>query len=257
MKKRMFVLAAAAAMAFVSAAANAASVVVTTGASWTSTYSNVNPFDVTDAGLRLNEAPHSVSAINTDLPVPGGFSGANGALVYTESTPHTSWIGALAGSNWIGYKDLTNGAANTPNGAGNDPRANLVGYYLFETSILFTTSPGTVTLSGTFASDNRVVGIFVNGVALTFTQTGIPEVTYNAISGTLPSGTGPDGNPVKIQFIVENNRPQGNGNGNPVGLMFSGLLETTAGEVIPLPSAVWGGLALMGMVAGQRMRRNA
>ena len=270
MKKRMFVLAAAAAMAFVSAAANAAVVSVNSGAGWTAGYNATSPFS--GAPQLLTRAAHSNSGLTAGLPdLSSGFTGVGPALQYTTASPNSAWTPStgLPGASWLGYQDGTAVGANGSTNGNNNANANFVGYYLFQTSVGFLTNDlGTINLSGRFSSDNRVVGVFLNGVALNIgstttpgnPQTGTPEVTYNTISGLIapPVVAGGLGNPVVISFIVENNRPNNNGDGNPVGLLFSGTLTTDGtAPVIPLPSAVWGGLALMGMVVGNRARRSA
>ena len=266
MKKRMFVLAAAAAMAFVSAAANAAVVSIKSGAGWTAGYNATSPFSAPN--VLFNHPAHSGAGLNPNLPNLGsGFGVLGAALQYTTASPNSAWTPStgLPGASWMGYKAGTNGLTNSNNSA----NANFVGYYLFQTSVGFLTNDlGTINLSGNFSSDNRVVGVFLNGTPLNIgsittpgdPQVGTPEVTYNTISGQIsaPVIDGAPGNPVVISFIVENNRPDNNGDGNPVGLLFSGTLTTSGSAlVIPLPSAVWGGLALMGMVVGNRARRSA
>lgn len=262
-------LAAAAAVAFVGAAVNAATFNVSTGAGWTSDF-----LTKTQAQMDANKvlAPDTVIAslvsLNNAVPEFTGSPAPVSAFVYNAGKPNAAWVDStttVSGARWNGYQTATNGNLNTVTNA----RQNDVGYYLFSTDIavganqIVSFAAGGLNGKG-FASDNRVVGIFINNVKINFVQngsannqapagSGVFEQTYGSITGSANTiTTGPT---VRVTFIVENNNPTGTASGNPAGLLVDGLLTASLAPGIPLPTAVWGGLALMGMVAGQRMRR--
>lgn len=268
---RKVALAAVAAAAFLGSALHAATLNVTTGAGWQSDFLAVSQATMdTNKLLSADTVVASLVSFNAGVPEFTGAPAPVGAHQYNPGAPNGAWVNSNTttyGGNWIGYKNGTNGANNTANLA----TQNDVGYYMFSQDYSFAPGFNLVTFAaglGTgkgFASDNRVVGIFINGVKINFVQNGIAnnaaptgltyEMTYGSITGsTAVNTTGPN---VRVTFIVENNNPTGTANGNPAGLLVDGQLSASQAPVIPLPAAVWGGLGLMGLIAGQRMRRSA
>lgn len=204
-----------------------------------------------------------------------GFStfptSANSGAVYTNTvaaaaaqgtapaiTRNGAWVTeASVGSDsprWISA--LTNGATN-----------GIHGLYTFELTL---TSPplaaGTHQITGTFTSDNLVESFTVNGVEILNAYVGPTEQSYK-FTYTLPTTNA--GTPITLRARVYNEAvyaggltptgpfgayPQGvtaqNSSSNPVGFILSGKAT-----IVPLPPAVFGGMALLGVMGIGRIRR--
>jgi hypothetical protein len=204
------------------------------------------------------------SDFSTPTPTLAQFvptSSAQTAIVYSGTggnpTQNPNWFNpAGTGASWIGASSTLGLGGSELNGS--TATNNAAGFFLF-TETYSLGSATSALFSAQFASDNRVDGVYANGVAIGFTQTGGPEFTYKTDSGAI-SGTVIDGsNMVTLQFIVENTYYLANGSvanptENPTGLVAAGTL-TTVGASVPLPPAVYGGLGLLGTIGAAKLRR--
>lgn len=157
-----------------------------------------------------------------------------------------------AASQWIGPK------ANESTGAGGTDPA---GYYIYQTTFDLTgLIPGTAQLSGSFAVDNCVTAVFVNG-----TNVGIanPSASSNCgISTNLTSflnfSIGPGSGFINgintLTFVMQNGA---GASGNPSGLnvLVSGTAEPSLSVPEPAPLGLFG-LGLLGL-GGMWLRRRA
>ena len=279
MKKRMFVLAAAAAMVFTGAVAQAATITAST-ASASGWFTSI----ATDT-----DGPATVGPF-------GPWQANNSALKVT--TPNNAWIGGGNGNvasvaqfaTTLGVLGFSDPASNAGyRGEWISTAANSqAGRQLTRYSKMLDFSPDVVLAGGGiaynigFSGDNNVVNIsFSTGPANLSPPTALLGSPVAVIlNEALPVNAPPQGNsfyrdfsgvavlsspvvtgpvsPIWITFTVYNETFQDSEGGtSPHGLSFAGVFRSlSAAEVIPLPGAVWGGLALMGLVAGNRMRRS-
>lgn len=190
-------------------------------------------------------------------PSLADFGAGASVLDYTVSQPNAAWTPASGAdftpnSDWIGSNYSGAGGTNTSTSA----VANETGFYLFEGTYSLVGSP--VEFAAKFASDNQVRKIYVNGFDISFAQTGTPEHTYETTSGHVitPNGSGNGTGTITIDFIVENLDYNPNTGGtwnqpfNPVGLIVNGSLA-----VVPLPSSLLGGGALLAAGAAFKVLR--
>jgi hypothetical protein len=204
-----------------------------------------------------------------------GFQAGVGAATGTlrTNTQNAAAAGGLAAeiaanSAWI----QTNNAAFAPeaglswiSGLSNGASEGLFGFYTYE----LTLTPPAVTagspyvISGKLSSDNLLDSFTINGVQQLTGYVTNSEFSYRVVS-TLPTGSGIA--PLVLRARVYNMAnvasmgtfgltptagTAANSTSNPTGL----LLQGTA-VVVPLPSAAWAGLALMGTVGCMQIRRS-
>lgn len=167
------------------------------------------------------------------------------AMVVTKSSQPGVWATNPA-SQWIGPKAL-----ESVGSGGNDP----AGYYEYQTSFDLTgLDPGSASLSGSFAVDNCVVQVFINGTATGIANTGVCTSSAN-LTGflTFNIGSGFISGVNTLTFVMQNGT---GGAGNPSGLnvLVSGNANPLA---VPEPAA-FGllGLAFFGL-GGLWLRRRA
>lgn len=143
------------------------------------------------------------------------------------AAPHAGWNHSLEGvADWIGA---------TTDGAGK----GIYGWYVYELSIS-PVADGLYEVAAQFTSDNLVTSITLNGSPLAFdAQNGV----YSFQNIFNVGGQGNVTDPLVLQVIVYNEFEVSGktSTNNPTGLILAGDVT-----LVPLPAAVWAGLALLG-----------
>jgi hypothetical protein len=156
------------------------------------------------------------------------------------------WIADQPTSKWISPQAFY----NTSDTSFDDNPAD----YVFQTTFQDNTSaPGPSGISGTFAADNHLIQIFLNDTLVaTIDPTKSSLLAFNPFSITsgLQNGTN------TLDFVVENDGPQDNGNPAGIQVAFTGVSKT---GVVPLPASALSGSALLGLmyIAKARSRKSA
>jgi hypothetical protein len=244
----------------------AGSIDISTGvASWQVS----NPSGGTESSYATNPLNGLNSGNSSELTTLPLVSAAN-----LGANPNGAWNLALGDSQWIGP---TSTSGEYPTGPG-DP----TGYYVYQLDLgaLTGDAPGTYTISGTTIADSSTAYAdnSLDGPVYVTTDAGTPFASVNSVtpintnvsstqSGnqqgyiytfTIPPVSGTSfGKNAYLDFVVYNQDLAGYTGPNPSGfdlsanLTFAGL---TSGTLVPLPSGVGCGLALMGLLGLWQLR---
>jgi len=147
----------------------------------------------------------------------------------------TAWVIPSQDSQWIGPQSHASGLTCDP-----------VGVYTYTlTFYLKGLDSTTASISGKWATDNSAV-LLLNGHTI---ATKIGEYGYSSLADFSQTGSYFVKGNNTLEFIVTN-LDNGN-NGNPSGLLVTGLTGSTSS--VPLPAAVWLlGSGLLGLVGVRR-----
>lgn len=133
--------------------------------------------------------------------VPAGSTNAIRAL-----TTRGQWIAGDSISDWIGPQNPgTNGFSDTDD-------YGPVGEYTYETSFNISGgNPATASITGRFAIDNELVGIYLNGSSLGISNLNSSSAAYNSWHNfTIPPSAGFRSGQNTLDFVVNNdNGPTG------------------------------------------------
>lgn len=161
--------------------------------------------------------------------------------------PGTNWIGSKTGQYNSGVDNLT---------------SHLAGYYAYETT--FTTDENYSYLTGSIATDNKLLAVLVNGELLDtwsfVDDAGEESVSYDGINGIFTiDASWADPGENTITFILNNHNSQVDNYGNPNGLWVGKLSLTNHNRgTTPEPGTmlIFGLASLVGVPVYRRWKQN-
>ena len=197
------------------------------------------------SGTNAFQAVGATSAEHTTFPsVPTGWP-----VPFTQNSPNNGngpWVAsALSGTRSLSQWISSQSDVTAVTGA--------LEYDFQETFDLTGFIAATAELKGSFAADNFIIGIFLNGVLITGTaNTGGPtsKTAFDLINGV--NGAVFNAGMNTITFKVQN---ANNPNPNPDGLLVEFTTATATATGVPEPATLFGvglGLSLVGLIYRRR-----